>query len=98
MDGDGNLVVEEVEEDLSFYDTYLKTYIGAIKMSYLTSIGEFDDVFGEYRDAEWIFFLLSTIINVIVLLNALIAITGETFGAIWETQVGQGYREKVNAM
>ena len=33
-----------------------------------------------------------------MLLNALIAITGETFGAIWEAKLAQGYREKVLQM
>jgi len=76
----------------------VKTYVGAIKSSYLTSIGEFSEVFGDYDDLEWCIFLFSTLINVIVLLNALIAITGETFGDIWGSKVGQSYKEKVLQM
>ena len=48
-------------------------------MSYKTSIAEFSEVFDLYKDFEWLFFVGSTLLNVIVLLNALIAITGETF-------------------
>jgi len=51
----------------------------------MISIGEFDAVPGPMNELEWIIFFSSTIINVIVLLNALIAITGETFGDIWAT-------------
>lgn len=64
-------------------------------MSYLTSLGEFADETGDYEDYEWIIFFLSTLINVIVMLNALIALTGETFGEIFANQVPSGYREKV---
>ena len=45
----------------------------------MASIGEFDDELMGYDDVDFIIFSLSTIINVIVLLNALIAITGKTF-------------------
>ena len=67
-------------------------------MSYLTSIGEFDEVFWKYDDPEWMLFFLSTIVNVIVLLNSLIALTGETFTIIYESQVPKGYQEKVLQM
>ena len=67
-------------------------------MSYLTSIGEFDEVFWKYDDPEWMLFFLSTIVNVIVLLNSLIALTGETFTIIYESQVPKSYQEKVLQM
>ena len=88
-------VADEPTEDKNVYETYFKTYIGAIKMSYLTSLGEFADETGDYEDYEWLIFFLSTIINVIVMLNALIALTGETFSEIYANQVSSGYREKV---
>jgi len=67
-------------------------------MSYLTSIGEFDDIFDAYNDLEWLVFLMSTVINVIVLLNSLIAITGETFTLIWDSKIPKSYQEKVLQM
>ena len=67
-------------------------------MSYLTSIGEFDDIFAAYNDLEWLVFLMSTVINVIVLLNSLIAITGETFTLIWDSKIPKSYQEKVLQM
>ena len=84
--------------ELSLWKAYVEPYYKAIRMSYMTAIGEFDDVFGDYNEFEWLIFFSSTMINVIVLLNALIAITGETFGTIWEAKLAQGYREKVLQM
>ena len=61
----------------------------------MTSIAEFGDVFELYEGVEWLFFLASTLLNVIVLLNALIAITGETFSKIYATREQEKYRMKV---
>ena len=51
----------------------------------MTAIGEFDEVVGDYTELQWLIFFFSTIINVIVLLNAVIAIAGDTFGKIYES-------------
>ena len=64
----------------------------------MASIGEFDETLMELNDTEIIVFYLSTIINVIVLLNALIALTGKTFDYIYESTEAKGYREKVIQM
>ena len=86
------------EPQRTIYNEFFKEYIEAIRMSYLTSIGEFDEVFWKYDLPEWLIFFLSTIVNVIVLLNSLIALTGETFTIIYESQVPKGYQEKVLQM
>lgn len=78
--------------DQSWYDEYFTEYVGAIRMSYASSLGEFNEVFfDDYNDLEWLIFFMSTIINVIVLLNSLIAITGDTFTTIFEEKVPKGY-------
>ena len=47
------------------------------------------------REIDWFVFFLCTLLNVIILLNMLVAIISETFGAINETKVETSYREKV---
>ena len=76
---------ERTWDDLTWYEAFLKPYVGAVKLAYMTSIGEFDpiDKGMGFEDLDWIVFFLSTLINVIVLLNALIALTGETFAEIF---------------
>mmetsp|Transcript_20406 Transcript_20406/g.20128 ORF Transcript_20406/g.20128 Transcript_20406/m.20128 type:complete len:318 (+) Transcript_20406:1341-2294(+) len=63
-------------------------FIDALIFSYKMGLGDFlTDDFGT-RDEEilWIFFLVNTLIVLIVLLNLIIAIMGDTFDRVQETQ------------
>ena len=73
-----------VAEDADLYDRYLAEYIIAIKSSFLTAFGEFDGDIMEYRNADWVVFLLCVMFNVIVLLNLLIAIVSQTYAEMKE--------------
>jgi len=75
-----------------------KNFIDALIYSYKMGLGDFDtDNFGT-RDEEvlWIFFILNSIIVLIVLLNLLIAIMGDTFDKVQETQVSSIFKERAS--
>lgn len=63
--------------------------------SYRTSLGDWDtDAFEEgYEVLIYIMWLLSTVFTLIILLNMLIAIMGDTFGKIQETALSNGFKE-----
>ena len=75
-----------------------KNFIDALIYSYKMGLGDFDtDNFGT-RDEEvlWVFFILNSIIVLIVLLNLLIAIMGDTFDKVQETQVSSIFKERAS--
>jgi hypothetical protein len=72
--------------------------IDAFIFSYKMGLGDFiTDGFGT-RDEEilWIFFLLNSLIILIVLLNLVIAIMGDTFDRVQETQENSMLKELTN--
>ena len=81
-------------EDADLYDRYLEEYVKAIKSSFLTAFGGFDENIMEYRNADWLVFLLCVMFNVIVLLNLLIAIVSQTYSDMKEEEDEMGYKEK----
>ena len=87
-----------IDPDASLYKRYFKTYIVAWQSSYLTSLGEFSGSLENYDEIDWIVFFLATIINIILLLNLLIAIVSETFAAINESTEQTSYKEKAHQM
>lgn len=61
--------------------------IQSLLFSYMLSLGEFKyDEFGsaQYSSFLWLFFLLSTMILQITILNMIIAIMGDTFDQVME--------------
>ena len=64
-------------------------------MSYLTSLGEFDESLGSYKEIDWFVFLLCSLFNIILLLNLLIAVISETFATVAGSAKETGYKEKV---
>ena len=48
----------------------------------------------EYRNVDWIVFILCIMFNMIVLLNLLIAIVSQTFADMLEAKVEEEYKEK----
>ena len=71
-----------VGNDADIYDLYLVDYVTAIKNSFLTAFGGFDEQLLDYRNADWLVFLMCVMFNVIVLLNLLIAIVSQTFADV----------------
>ena len=58
------------------------TYIDFFKMACLVNIGEYD--YTNYTAIDWIIFTCVVIINIIIMMNMLIAIMGETFNNVRE--------------
>lgn len=55
-------------------------------------MGDFDD--SSNGTLSWIVFLLATMLNLIIMLNLLIAIVSETFTNVLERKIENSYREK----
>mmetsp|Transcript_24760 Transcript_24760/g.21981 ORF Transcript_24760/g.21981 Transcript_24760/m.21981 type:complete len:209 (-) Transcript_24760:97-723(-) len=75
-----------------------ENFLDAFIFSYKMGLGDFiTDGFGT-RDEEflWIFFLLDSLIILIVLLNLVIAIMGDTFDRVQETQENSMLKELTN--
>ena len=81
-------------EDESNYEKYFSPYVDELKLSFLTAFGGFDENLAEYRNADWIVFIICIIFNMIVLLNLLIAIVSQTFADMLEAKVEEEYKEK----
>ena len=63
------------------------------QISYLTNIGQFDANIGNYDFLSWVIFIFCSISNLIILLNMLIAIMGETFNNVRENSELADYIE-----
>ena len=81
-------------EELTDYEKYFEGYVKELKLSFLTAFGGFDENLAEYRNADWLVFILCIIFNMIVLLNLLIAIVSQTFADMLEAKVEEEYKEK----
>ena len=88
----GDIELEEVNDD--FYSKYAQRFVIAWQTQFLSSLGEFDGNIEFYREIDWLVFLLSTLFNMIVMFNLLIAIISETFANIVAEQVTTSYKEK----
>ena len=75
-------------------------YFQAVIFTYKASMGDWDtDAFSENNNSVaflWVFWIGTTTIALIVLLNLLIAIVSETFGKIMATAQENSYQEKAN--
>ena len=88
----GNLeAVEEGEESGRF----IKHFFFAIMYGYRMILGDFDtDAFGEVAvPLAWIFFVLCTILDMIVMLNLLIAIISDTYARVAGNADQAAYQE-----
>lgn len=68
-------------------------YFKALIYAYRAGLGDFvlDDVTEEDALLFWFIFILNTLVIVIVLLNALIAIMGDTFDRVKDSETAQMY-------
>lgn len=78
------------------YEKYWQGYVRAIQNAFIVSIGDFDYKLNieQFNEGEWVIFILCAVLNVILLLNLLIAIIGQTFQKISQTKSETGYYEK----
>ena len=79
---------------MGWWKKYMFDYLTEIKLSFLTAFGGFDESLADYRDVDWIIFIICIIFNMIVLLNLLIAIVSQTFADMLEAKVEEEYKEK----
>ena len=80
-------------------DENLLNYIQTLQETYLLTLGEFE-FFQMEREQQfmWLFFIIGTIFNLIIMLNLLIAVIGETFGRVDAQKIEFSYKEKAVQM
>ena len=89
------------DEDSTIIDNnFANVAYDAMLNQYLLSLGEFSlDNFGAGDQEDfyviWLFFLLSTFLTSITILNMLIAIMGDTFGRVTEIRDQSALKEKI---
>lgn len=87
-------------EEYHYVDEYTGIpFIDSIIAMYLVALGEFDmDGYkqGPNKIAAWIFFILASYLLLVVFMNMLIAIMGETFSQVQSHQVESGLQEQLN--
>ena len=72
-------------ESNSIQEPYLDDFFHALRFSYITAIGDFDtDGFTGF--VPWLLFFVSSVFNLIVLLNLLIAIISDTYDRVNNTK------------
>jgi len=76
-------------------DENLLKYSSMLKETYLLTLGEFEFFpIDEEEQFYWMFFIVATIIQLIVMLNLLVSILGEVFGRVEASKVEYAYKEK----
>jgi hypothetical protein len=68
--------------------------IEAIEYSYLLTLGEFS--IDNFDGFAWILFAIATLVNMIVMLNLLVAIISSTYARVIGDQIEQAYKERVS--
>ena len=87
------------DSDYHYVDSYVGvTVIDSLISTYLLALGEFDlDGYKEGPDVyiAWFFFVMATYLILIVFMNMLIAIMGETFSQVQSIQEESALLEQV---
>ena len=95
-----NLNMAGREDEQVYVNTYLgNDFIDSVISSYFMGLGEFAyDGYssGPNKYSAWFMFLLATFLTCVVFMNMLIAIMGETFGAVTEKSEQSGLNEQIN--
>lgn len=88
----------EIKEG-NVYERIFEPYVDKWRLTYFNSMAEFDmDFQAKLSFKDWIIFFLGTVVQVIVLLNLLIALVSETFARIFPLNNETSYQEKVRTM
>ena len=78
------------EEDYHYVDDYVgNSMVDSLISMYLLALGEFDlDGYKQGHDVSlaWIFFVMASFLLLLVFMNMLIAIMGETFSEVQSNQ------------
>ena len=90
----GDIETPEQDPDASEYEKYFLPYVKAWQKSFLYAMGEFDGNLEFFRESDWLVFFFSSLFNLIVLLNLLIAIISDEYAVINENRFEHSYREK----
>ena len=69
--------------------------IGELKSMYRLTYGDFASV-DDYVMLDWVFFVLSTILVPLVMMNLLIAIISDTFGRVYQMKEVSDYKETLS--
>jgi len=85
-------------------NVYVTEYLGikpvdALISAYFMGLGEFaydGYSYGPNKYSAWSMFLMATFLTCVVFMNMLIAIRGETFGAVTEKAEQNGLKEQIN--
>ena len=87
-------------DHLQSFESPHPRYYYSLIYSYRLALGDFNtDDFPEYQQwVPWLFFMLATLINLIVLLNLLISIVSDTFGRIKEQHSIYMYKDMLYLM
>eukprot|EP00347_Sterkiella_histriomuscorum_P022795 403337130 len=91
--GDAFLRLSEGNEE---EEKFIESFIPAVLYAYSMILGGYDTTaFGEVaQPMVWIFWVLCTVLDLIVMLNLLIAIISATFERVNDNQEGASYQEK----
>ena len=90
----GDIPPVRLTDDMTIFERYIAGPVRAWQSSYLVTLGDFSDELEFYGEYEWIVFFLATVFNLIIMLNLLISIIGETYGTISANRLQTSYREK----
>ena len=76
---------------------YFTAYWQTLLRSNLIALGDFD--YGSYDGSgqavlSWLFFILATLVNCVVMLNLLIAVVSKTFADVLGTKVENTFKER----
>lgn len=72
---DNNIqILDENGNPIPIDRTYISSYVGSLQYSYEIVLGQFGDNLNEQDSLSWFFFVLATIVAIIVLSNLLIEI------------------------
>lgn len=73
---------------------YVTSYVGSLKYSYAIVIGQFADDLNDQSGLSWVFFVLSSVISMLILANLLIEIVSETYGEVTQKKYLYVFKER----
>lgn len=73
---------------------YIDSFRASLQYSYQIVLGEFGDI-DNYDPLTYLFFVLATILSMLILANMLIEIVGQTYGEVLERKYLYVFKERV---
>lgn len=75
---------------------YITSYVNSLQYSYEIVIGQFADELNDQDSLSWFFFVLASILSMLILANLLIEIVSETYGEVTEKKYLYVFKERVD--